>query len=188
MSQGSRDRYPVWQHTFVFPFAFSRRSVGSYWQKYVQEVLVNRLGGLSLLRKSVVRFTDRPDMTLDVYRGRKKINTTTTTISSQTIKLFRFIEHCNNIKLVAGSRILVPGSWFPVTGSWFPVPGFRFSVPGSRFPIPGSWSQVPGSVSPLPDSRLPVPGSRFPGFRFSVSFKFMLLQYIPSRIHYLQAK
>ena len=38
----------------------------------MQEVLVNRLGGLSLPRKSVVRLTDRPDMTLDVYRGRKK--------------------------------------------------------------------------------------------------------------------
>ena len=37
----------------------------------MQEVLVNRLGGLSLPRKSVVRLTDRPDMTLDVYRGRK---------------------------------------------------------------------------------------------------------------------
>ena len=37
----------------------------------MHEVLVNRLGGLSLLRKSVVRLTDRPDMTLDVYRGRK---------------------------------------------------------------------------------------------------------------------
>ena len=32
---------------------------------------LNRLGGLSLPRKSVVRLTDRPDMTLDVYRGRK---------------------------------------------------------------------------------------------------------------------
>ena len=30
-----------------------------------------RLGGLSLPRKSVVRLTDRPDMTLDVYRGQK---------------------------------------------------------------------------------------------------------------------
>ena len=51
--------------------AFSRRAVVSYWRKYVHEVLVNRLGGLSLPRKSVVRLTDRPDMTLDVYRGRK---------------------------------------------------------------------------------------------------------------------
>ena len=37
----------------------------------MHEVLVNRLGGLSLPRKSMVRLTDRPDMTLDVYRGRK---------------------------------------------------------------------------------------------------------------------
>ena len=69
--QGSWVRYPVWQHTFVSPSAFSRRAVVSYWRKYVHEVLVNRLGGLSLPRKSVVRSTDRPDMTLDVYRGRK---------------------------------------------------------------------------------------------------------------------
>ena len=62
---------PVWQHTSVSPSAFSRRAVVSYWRKYVHEELVNRLGGLSLPRKSVVRLTDRPDMTLDVYRGRK---------------------------------------------------------------------------------------------------------------------
>ena len=43
----------------------------SYWRNYVHEVLVNRLGGLSLPRKSVVRLTDRPDMTLDVYRENK---------------------------------------------------------------------------------------------------------------------
>ena len=71
VSQGSWVRYPVWQHTFVSPSAFSRRAVVSYWRKYVHEVLVNRLGGPSLPRKSVVRLTDRPDMTLDVYRGRK---------------------------------------------------------------------------------------------------------------------
>ena len=41
----------------------------------MHEVLVKRFGGLSLPRKSVARLTDRPDMTLDVYRGRK---TTTT--------------------------------------------------------------------------------------------------------------
>ena len=61
------DRY----RTFVSSSAFSRRAVVSYWRKYVHEVLVNRLGGLSLPRKSVVRLTDRPDMTFDVYRGRK---------------------------------------------------------------------------------------------------------------------
>ena len=37
----------------------------------MHKVLVNRLAGLSLLRKSVVKLTDRLDMTLDVYRGRK---------------------------------------------------------------------------------------------------------------------
>ena len=37
----------------------------------MHEVLVNGLGGLSLPRKSVGRLTDRPAMTLDVYRGRK---------------------------------------------------------------------------------------------------------------------
>ena len=64
---------------FRSPSADSRRAVVSYWRKYVHEVLVNRLGGLSLPRKSVVRLTDRPDMTLDVYRGRK------TTIQQQQL-------------------------------------------------------------------------------------------------------
>ena len=45
----------------------------------MHEVLVNPLGDLRLPRKSVVRLTDRPDMTLDVYRGRK-----TTTQQQQT--------------------------------------------------------------------------------------------------------
>ena len=67
-------------HTFDFPSAFSRRAVVSYWRKYVPEVLVNRLEGLSLPRKSVVRLTDRPGMTLDVYRGRKTTTTATTTM------------------------------------------------------------------------------------------------------------
>ena len=70
------------QHTFVSPSAFLRRAVVSYWRKYVHEVLVNRLGGLSLPRKSVVRLTDRPDMTLDVYRGRE------TTIQYNTMLFF----------------------------------------------------------------------------------------------------
>ena len=52
------------------PSADSRGAVVSYWRKYVHEVLVNSLGSLSMPRKSVVRLTDCPDMTLDVYRGR----------------------------------------------------------------------------------------------------------------------
>ena len=49
----------------------------------MHKVLVNRLGGLSLPRKSVVRLIDRPDMTLDVYSGRK----TTTTIHAKFKKM-----------------------------------------------------------------------------------------------------
>ena len=49
-------------------FRFSIR-----WGKYVHEVLLNRFGDLNLSRKSVVRLTDRPDMTLDVNRGCKTI-------------------------------------------------------------------------------------------------------------------
>ena len=52
----------------------------------MHEVLVNRLGGLSLPRKSVVRLTDRPDMTLDVYRGRK------TTIQQQQLITYQAIK------------------------------------------------------------------------------------------------
>ena len=68
------------------PSADSRGAVVSYWRKYVHEVLVNRLEGLSLPRKSVVRFTGRPDMTLDVYRGRK-----TTTRQQQIICFLPFL-------------------------------------------------------------------------------------------------
>ena len=67
-------------HTFASPSADSRGAVVSYWRKYVHEILVNHLGGLSLSRKSVVRLTDRSEMTLDVYRGRK-----TTTQQQQLI-------------------------------------------------------------------------------------------------------
>ena len=59
----------------------------AYWRKYVHEVLVNCLGGLSLPRKNVVRLTDCPDMILDVYRGHK------TTIVSNKSDLILFISH-----------------------------------------------------------------------------------------------
>ena len=39
------------------------------------EVLVNHLGGLSMLRKSVVRLTDHPVMIIAVYCGRKTVTT-----------------------------------------------------------------------------------------------------------------
>ena len=68
----------------------------------MHEVLGNRLEGLSLPRKSVVRSTDRPDMTLDVYRGRK------TTIQQQQLskeanrksqKLFQFVKWQENMEM-----------------------------------------------------------------------------------------
>ena len=70
-SQRFRVRYPVRPHTFVSPSADSSSAVVSFWRKYVHKVLVNRLGGLSLPRKSVGKLTDCPDMTIDVYHGRK---------------------------------------------------------------------------------------------------------------------
>ena len=57
----------------------------------MHEVLVNRLGGLSLPRKIVVRLTDRPDMTLDVYRGRK------TTEQQQENAIFLLGMHFNGV-------------------------------------------------------------------------------------------
>ena len=61
----------------------------------MHKVLVNRLGGLRLPRKSVVRLTDRPDMTLDVYRGRK------TTIQQQYNKSLRLMSGANFPPVVA---------------------------------------------------------------------------------------
>ena len=56
---------------FRFSFRFFKKGSCQLPATVCAQVLVNRLGGLSLPRKSVVRLTDRPDMTLDVYRGRK---------------------------------------------------------------------------------------------------------------------
>ena len=66
--QGS---YLVRPHTFVSPSPDSRGAVVSYQLKYENLELVNRLRGLSLPRNSAVRLTDRPDMTIAVYRGHK---------------------------------------------------------------------------------------------------------------------
>ena len=59
----------------------------------MHEVPVNRLGGLSLPRKCVVRLTDRPDMTLDVYRGRK------TTTKIRTFRIFMLRHVFGRIKI-----------------------------------------------------------------------------------------
>ena len=68
----------------------------------MHEVLVNRLGGLSLPRKSVVRLTDRPDMTLDVYRGRK------TTIQQQLQKNFNASNTDGSFTMAISNSLLSP--------------------------------------------------------------------------------
>ena len=61
----------VQSHTVISLFADSRRTVVSNLRKYMHQVLVNHLGALSLPRKSVVRLTDCPHMTVAVYPERK---------------------------------------------------------------------------------------------------------------------
>ena len=81
-----------------------------YWRKYVHEVLVNRLGGLSLPRKSVVRLTDRPDMTLDVYRGRKTTIQPTNHNFLDTLQVYvtghKSIGSLNNYRSLSDNHIL----------------------------------------------------------------------------------
>ena len=59
------------------------------------EVLVTHIGDLSLSRKSVVRLTDCPNMTLDVYRGRK------TTIQQQCTNVQEELLHCPLVLVLA---------------------------------------------------------------------------------------
>ena len=66
---------------FRFSFRFFKKGSCQLLAKVCARSIINRLGGLSLPRKSVVRLTDCPDMTLDVYRGRK------TTIQQQQQQL-----------------------------------------------------------------------------------------------------
>ena len=82
---GVLDSIPGLATYFRFSFRFFKKAVVSFWRKYVHEVLINRLGGLSLPRKSVVRLTDCPDMTLDVHRGRKTTMQQIEGISKRTL-------------------------------------------------------------------------------------------------------
>ena len=56
----------------------------------MHKVLVNRLGGLSLPRKSVVRLTDRLDMTTAVYHGGK--TTEQLKLKCQKMKMVEFAD------------------------------------------------------------------------------------------------
>ena len=60
----------------------------------MHEVLVNRLGGLSLPRKSVERLIDRPDMTIDVLPW---TYTTTQQLSELTEMLYFHDSQPNNV-------------------------------------------------------------------------------------------
>ena len=73
----------------------------------MHKVLVNRLGGLSLPRNSVVRLTDRPDMTLDVYRGRK---TRTQHLTNIIIKVSMLLDQHedHNTKIKGSSAVYSP--------------------------------------------------------------------------------
>ena len=72
----------------------------------MHEVLVTHLGGLSLPRKSVVRLTDRPDMTLDVYRGRKTtIQQQLTGVSLLVKTTFFTLVTMFNVLLMVGTEM-----------------------------------------------------------------------------------
>ena len=84
----------------------------------MHEVLVNRLGGLSLPRKSVVRLTDRPDMTLDVYRGRKttiqkkKKKYKLTQNEPMTSGSVKVSETRHRLTAISQKRVFIPHSCF----------------------------------------------------------------------------
>ena len=84
---GVASSIPARYHTFVeidheiistvillLPLIYSRRVVVSYKRKYVHKLLVNRLLKPAQ-EKSVVKWTDRPAMTISVDMGRKATKT-----------------------------------------------------------------------------------------------------------------
>ena len=123
-------------HTFASPSADSRKAVVSYWRKYVHEVLVNRLRDLSLPRKSVVRLTDRPGMTINVFWGR---NTTATHNNSKYtknvnllyIKVFKiytfFIVIILFYQVVSNGFIAFDGTYRDCCGSGFPYGNIKIA-------------------------------------------------------------
>ena len=70
----------------------------------MHELLVNRLGGLSLPRKSVIRLTDSPNMTLDVYRGSCKTKT-----QQQQLIPFYFAAAYKMDRLASGVYVIPKG-------------------------------------------------------------------------------
>ena len=95
-SRARGPRLDTWSgHVLLFLLLLIQES-----RKYVHEVLVNRLGGPSLPRKSVVRLTDRPDMTIAVYHGCK-----TTTILSASYLLVVSESCCPTLRVKTLNRL-----------------------------------------------------------------------------------
>ena len=100
-----REFDPASFHTFVeidlrssLPLIHSRRIVVSFKRNYVYEVLVNRIFKLAQ-GKHVVRWTDRPDMTIAVdwdLKLQTKTTTTKTRLSQYTI-LKRYCDECADL-------------------------------------------------------------------------------------------
>ena len=92
------------KQTLFLP-ADSRSTVVSYLKKYVHEVLVNGLGGLSMPWKSVIMLTDIPDLTIAVYGGCKAIQKQHELLP---LKVFRFILNFGlNTNLHVAAKMLL---------------------------------------------------------------------------------
>ena len=78
----------------------------------MHEVLVNRLGGLSLPRKSVVRLTDRPNMNLAVYNNtttkhiRVSFEVLTETGRRVVVKTYGYTNECISSKMTNAKSFL----------------------------------------------------------------------------------
>ena len=83
----------------------------------MREVLVNRLGGLSLPWKSVVRLTDRPDMILGVYRGRK------TTTQQQQQSVYNYFIPPSSVQTFLSMKYFVQDLRYGISPQLFPLIG-----------------------------------------------------------------
>ena len=91
----------------------------------MHEVLVNRLGGLSLPRKSVVRLTDRPDMTLEYdiesYCTLWDLNINTAKTQAMIFEKGRHTHYdfyLNNVKFEIVTSFKYLGMYFFKNGNW----------------------------------------------------------------------
>ena len=65
-------------------------------------ILVNRLGGLSLPRNSLVRLTERPDVTIDVYHGcKQQYNIIHLNQTGKINRLIRILAACKSDRYIS---------------------------------------------------------------------------------------